>query len=242
MPAAVSVQFLGPTIWPPQLDITPLPPEEHDLAKHIGFLLASLTRYEKTLWSAVALFDSSHAENSRLALEVSEGKLDWHTLNLATNTLGEWQMMSAREGALAIYHFGKTIEAIRQTLRSTPVLDAKLNQNELRQGAQLFRHYFPRFEAIRHVVSHAADFSATPRHKEEHGFRERKQLNFGAVGIAVAKGGQFSDNLYDRNYCVTFKGKLHTYEISVATAQKVVEAKSHLYLAFSPRLITIPSR
>jgi hypothetical protein len=58
---------VSPITWAPQIDISPIPAEEHAAVKHVINLLMLLANYERNFRIAVALFDGSHAEKSRLA-------------------------------------------------------------------------------------------------------------------------------------------------------------------------------
>src|SRR5262249_55061695 len=82
-----------------------IPEQERSAVFHILDLLASLGRYERRFALALLLLHCL-AENSDLARQVEGGAVGLGTLDAQTNTLSGWQTMAARDGALAIYHFG----------------------------------------------------------------------------------------------------------------------------------------
>ena len=75
----------------------------------------------------------------RTADKVERGLETWANLNAITDTTGAWQVMAARDGALAIYHFGNTIEAIRKNLPKCPALGGLVDHSILRDASKSFR-------------------------------------------------------------------------------------------------------
>ena len=71
--------------------------------------------------------------------------------------LTQWPMLAARDGAMSVYHFGVAMEGIKKSLPSYPTIDAGVDKKQIRIATNLFRKYFPRPEAIRHVVAHSAE-------------------------------------------------------------------------------------
>jgi hypothetical protein len=167
---------------------------------------------------------------------VEAGQLDFQKLDLATDTLSGWQKMAARDGALTIYHFGKTIDAIWQSLPSCPALMTLVNESALRQASKEFRTNFPRYEAIRHVIGHTAEFSATPAQKEAHSIKGPWESPH--VKIFGGARTQFSGNLYDRTYYVTFEGEVHGYEISMTTGDRLRDTKAKIHNSFAAVIMT----
>ena len=232
---SIAVLILGPRTGPPQLDRSKIPPEEMPAFLHAVELLASLARFDREFRNAVLLFDASFQENQELVRAVERGQLDFRTLDLATDTLSAWQAIAARDGALTIYHFGNTIEAVRKSLHACPTLDRLVDHARLKHASAEFRKEFPRYEAIRHVVGHAADFAASPKKKDTHSVKGPWKADFEEVSIEVGDADattQFSGALYQKSYCVTFEGQMHCYEISHLTADKIESAKERAYSAF----------
>ncbi len=223
-------------IGPPQIARDPIPSGEQEALPHVVDLLASLGRYERQFQLALMLFDLSQHENAALVGQVEVGQLSFADLDSLTNTLSGWQRMAARDGALAIYHFGQALAAVSAGLRGCPTLNAVVDHTRIRLARRSFAATFPEYDAIRHVVGHAADFSATPMERRIHSITGPWKLSFGRVTIEVKdRGGyhQFSDNLYDRTYCVTYKGRAHNNDISDETLNALSRARERVYSAFS---------
>lgn len=222
---------------PPQIARDRIPADEQEVLLHISDLLGSLARYECQFQLALLLFDLSHAENSNLVSQVESGQLSFETLDLTTNTLSGWQMMAARDGALAIYHFGQALIAIGANLSNSPTLGSLVNHVPFRLARKSFKATFPSYDAIRHAVGHVADFAATQKKRKIHSIKGPWKFSFGRVSIEVKDEDgfhRFADNLYDRTYCVTYKGEVHKYEITGQTLGRLSKIRLDVYSAFGP--------
>jgi|tagenome__1003787_1003787.scaffolds.fasta_scaffold20692921_2 hypothetical protein len=232
---AITVPPTDYAAGPPAIDRSSIPAAEQPALLHLLDLLASLGRYEQQFSLAVLLFDEAHEENTRLVRAVEVGQLSFGGLDQLTNTLSGWQMMAARDGALAIYHFGQTLPAVKAAFGQCASLRPVVDFIALRLAANVFEATFPSYEAIRHAVGHVADFAVTPKKKAEHSIKGPWKGEFGGVGLELKDFGllhRFSDNLYDRSYCITIEGKVHSYEVSVATLAKLRTIRASVYAAF----------
>ena len=165
---AIIVPVLAKVEWAPQIDDSSIPSCQHEALQHIVQLLGLLARLDRDFRTAVALFNASHDENSDMARAVEAGTMSFGDLDLATDTLSGWQKMAARDGALSIYHFGQAGEAVRKSLPTCAALNAKVDHDALKVALADFRKAFNRYEAIRHVVGHVADWSATRALRRKH--------------------------------------------------------------------------
>lgn len=220
---------------PPIIDRNRIPESEHPALLHLIELLGSLGQYERRFKHALLLFDLCANENHNLASQVEAGELSFAHLDAATNTLSGWQMIAAREGAMAIYHFGHALIAIAAGLNTCPTLMTFVDHAAFRLARKRFEAAYPKYDAIRHVVSHVAEFSKTITERQKHSIKGVFKALFGRVGIEMtdpAASHQFSDNLYDRTYCVTYEGKVHSYEISEKTLNSLIDVRKQVYSAF----------
>ena len=217
---------------------------------HIERLLSSLAKYEINFLAALTLFDNCEAEMSQMfGYMAAKQKAGEHAdISPELQTVTEWMAMAARDGAITIYHFGNTIEAIRQSLPHCPTLNAKVNHSILRGASRYFRHEFPRYEAIRHVVTHAADFQATPNLRAQHSHKGGP-IRSGRGGSITYEGKidrYFSHNMMNRTYYVSYQGQAHSYEIDQETADKLFLARVRVYsslgLAGVFRAVARPAR
>jgi len=102
-----------------------------------------LEAYVNDFASALTLFDHCQAE-----------------LKLKHSTLSpyfKWQFIAARDGAISIYHFGKTYEKLRAIIKGNPAMFSRVDEANLKESGKLLRALFPKFEAVRHAVAHAGD-------------------------------------------------------------------------------------
>jgi hypothetical protein len=222
----------GPGSFPRHM----LPEAEHDAASHIERLLSLLSTYEVRFLAAVFLFDKCEEEMSKLfgLLAHRQEIGDPRNVSPELATVTEWMAMAARDGAITIYHFGNTIEAIRKALPHCPTMNARVDHSILRGASRFFRTEFPRYEAIRHVISHAADFAATPASIAEHSHRGGpiKSGRGGSLEFSGKWNRYYSDNLMNRTFYVSYEGKAHSYEIDQKTAERLLLAKLRVYSSF----------
>lgn len=208
---------------PPSIDRSSIPALEMPSFLHIQTLLAELGLYERHLLLAVYLYEYS----TRAALEIT----DFTKLELALWTTGGWQSMAARDGAMTIYHFGCTIDGIKNSLPANPTLNRKVDRRKLKDASNIFRASFPGYLALRHVVAHVADLSKTLEKKVSHAVKGR-----------FAKGLFRSDdpngvtwlggNMNGCTYAVTYEGEAFTYDLNKESVEKLRSIKNRIYSAF----------
>ena len=101
----------------PQFHGEHLPLGEQDAAHYLNVLLAQLGRYEWQFRNALALFDLCRKEVSDLSTKIDINNLPkFPIIEGSGHTLRAWEMMAARDGAMAIYHFGQALTAIARGL------------------------------------------------------------------------------------------------------------------------------
>lgn len=229
-PMAIEVPLLGAIAYPANIDHSTVPPTQHEALDHLQSLLSFLAQFERQFYTALLLFDASEGEVWAMASQVESGQRSWNSLDAATDTLSAWKQMAARDGALAIYHFGNTMEAIKRSLPNCAAVNRTVNHQLLSRARARFRKAFPRYEAIRHVVGHVADFAATPAERERHSHKGGAHT-VGNVSFDAGTRRQFLGNLYNRSYVVSFKGQVHHYEITRRSALEFSMTKLMIYSA-----------
>jgi hypothetical protein len=164
-------------------------------------------------------------EKLRASLKLSEPRQKFMS---TWERCGPWTHIAARDGALQIYHFGKSMEKIKDTLHSCPVLNSYVNRQELRSSTKLFTSSFRRNEKIRHAIGHTAELVYS-----EKTFEEQAVKNYSDSAIQAENSGiVMQGNLYGREYKTTLDGKVYSYEISDATHQKLLSVAQHFCNAF----------
>jgi hypothetical protein len=86
------------------------------------------------------------------------------------HTLKRWSGMAGPDAAITVFHFGKTLAAIRSGLSGLPSVKGKVNHSKLRAAAKRFRQEFPDFEQIRHAVGHRAELTVSANFIRTHSF------------------------------------------------------------------------
>jgi hypothetical protein len=216
---AIGVPLLTPTEWAAQIDPNKTPEDQLQALLHIQGLLTSLVVFERRLVFALLLFDASYQENWKLVRAAEIGHLDFQMLDRATDTLGGWQSIAARE-------------AIRHSLPSCPALNALVDHTVLRTAHAQFRKEFPRIEAVRHVVAHVADFTKTAELKDEHSKKGPYKLEMVEAEDADSSAF-FAGNPYGRTYHVTYKGEFCQYDITDESVAKLRAIKNLIYSAMA---------
>lgn len=210
----------------PQFPMNQLPPDQREASLHAHRLLNNLVTYERNLLAAVLLVDCCEREWSYLAsLYASKVTKGVVTLGMDVETVSEWMSMAARDGAMSIYHFGNTLAAVWQVAKSVPVLATNIDFDTIRLANREFREAFPRYEAIRHTVSHAADFQRS-------GKEYRKHARSGPLttkNVSATADISLSGSLLQRTFVVDYEGASYAYEITHETAAKVRRARLQVY-------------
>ena len=142
--------------------------------------------------------------------------------------------MAARDGALAIYHFGQALAAISPWLHKCPTVSARLDHPAVRLARKAFRAALPSYDAIRHAVSHASDFNATIERRDEHSIMPPWKHSWGNTTHEVlgTKPVRWTEHLIGRAYCVSYARGVHHYEVTDHTLAVLSKVRERLYAAF----------
>jgi len=210
--------------------------EDRNVAWEINDSLYSITRYGEDFGAAVQLFDFSTAQSDELQRlkplqpDMTSLPTPEHVAQVTAYTSAvwdvraqrqiydRWHFIAARDGAVTIFNFGRSMEGIRASLRKCPSLNAIIDQDALSASTRMLRDRFPRFDGMRHTVAHAAEFSHTEEARADH-----------------AAGNLFiSSSLFGREFTATFDGKVVSYEISMDSFE-VLKAVALMFIsAFRP--------
>jgi hypothetical protein len=222
---------------PPRIDGEQVPQGEQDAVLHLNGLLACLGHYECQFRNAVAFFDLCRGEPTGPSAKIDITNIPiprFPIIEQPANTLRAWEHMASRDGAMAIYHFGQALAAISHQLRRCPTIGAQVDYRSFRLARKDFKAHFPSHDAIRHAVGHAVDFSTTIAKRETHSIKPPWKRTFGNVTIQAlgSKPMRFADSLHDRAYCVTYKGHVHCYEVTVETLNALARVRERTYAVF----------
>lgn len=187
-------------------------PDEQEEVRIVEDHLQRLVSYAEDFSAALSLFNFCKQFDVRLT--------------------GDWAFVAARDGAMTIYHIGKTIELTRAALKRTPALSAMVSTDTLSEAGKKYRQTFPTFEKVRHAVSHSSELFRDKKHHEKNSFSG--SYDDGYIRVEDSASVVISNGLMGRNYTNTIDGKIVSYEISEATKHVVYDCVNTFMSAFKP--------
>jgi hypothetical protein len=211
-----------------------VPEDEKDAARELQRQCAMLAHYTRQFAAAVSLFENASAWANQALTTFYEDASFAHkpqpereSMHSQGEMFAGWSQIAARDGALTIFHFGKTVDAMHGTIKRIPSLFATTNLDAVNP---LFRQHFPRFEAIRHAVGHEAEFINSPRKRAKHSTDQP----FKNAMIDAPEETFISGMLEGNIFTSTFEGKPLSYEVSRKTLANLDAVKNAVYDAFEP--------
>lgn len=202
---------------PPFIDALSLPEQERRSAGLISGSLTNLRGYHDDFVGALQLFNACSHQ-----LEHKIGQRD---------LLIKWTLIACRDGAMTIYHFGKTLEHIRALFGPCPTLRKRTDHTKLRAATKLFEDNFPTFHHIRHAVAHTAELTKNIEAFEKNAYRG--ELRLGGISIGSHDGAfMLSGAVNGRSFTMTREGEILSYEISQKTADNLRSVVSEAFSAF----------
>lgn len=200
-------------------------PEEQQVGG--GLLIYNLVQISKLVdafAASVALLD--YVEGLENAVEaVHPGSVKPIDIGRSVHALELWCEMAARDAVLTVYHFEKTIAAIRSVMRDVPVLISQVEHSWLRAAAKRTRLEFPHAEKARHAVGHRAELTDSVKSIKAHS--EAGTFVFGRLASRV--------------YTVSFEGVHRELAIDEGNRQKLAQIAHDVYSAFPMLAGKLPS-
>ncbi len=183
---------------------------------HIEHLLGNLQRFVENFGSAITLY-----EGSKLA-----SNTDSHSEN---NFVSGWIFVAARDGAMSLYHFSKTLDALRASFKNTPLLKNHVNHEMLRETSKEFHKFFNEIDKTRHAVAHAAELTKSLEDVEKNAIR-----NYDSGGIKIENSKVIiGDILMDDNFRTMIEGHLRGYSVNAQSLFHINEILTKIYHCFS---------
>jgi len=193
-----------------------IPEAEREAVREIEGWLWMLDNFVSDFYAALELFDyaETHCKSGFENIPANPPPTPSMRLNVST----KWQFIAARDGAMTIHHFKKTMETTRGSLRIVPSLLEQVDTEKLKLASKLFDSYFPRAKKVRNLVAHAAETTIEPFGPNN--TNERKP----SVLILHSLAG--------RRYTTDYKGETFTYELSEANLGKLNSVKLKIFEGF----------
>ena len=208
--------------WP-DLGANTLPLSERRAGNEIQQSLHALSSYSNDFGAAVRLFDESFNDYARATI---------------TNTTDDGlarMHIAARDGAVTIWNFAKTVEGIgRRVFKECPTLARHVDRTQLRSANKLLRQSFPDFAPIRHSVTHAEELREKAAEHQIDGivgevFPTLQAHPLGTVQTKIL----VRNSLQGCRFQNTFEGQLRAYEVSSDSLVGLNKIKEAAYAAFA---------
>jgi len=153
--------------------------------------------------------------------------------------LGAWRNIAGRDGAMALYNYGKALEAISELLGNPPLglcptLRNLIDYKAFKAQRKRFDTAFPNIILIRHAVSHAAELMAHPADARQNLFSG--DYSGGGIEIKASGfgGGLYVDGVYEDTVTRTIDGKVLTYKLSGKSALELEAIRLAVWAIFQP--------
>jgi len=143
----------------------------------------------------------------------------------------QYRIIAARDGALNIFHFGCSLDAIKKQLPRSPSLVRQTDAIKLRNAVKQFNSFFPHADNVRHAVAHAGEMFRSPQRMKEN---EQKTDHKG-VGFSSVAGGFLIGALYERTYSVSNLGQIFSVTLDSGAVQKLAKVILLVDEAFQAR-------
>ena len=121
-----------------------------------------------------------------------------------------WRFVAARDGAMSLYHFGRSAEATKTLLKSCPTVIAEVDPIKLKLAVEPFNRSFPRWVKLRDGVAHAGEILKSVEEARTNILKEAYE----DTGMSISPGGWSLGNLSGEKYTVGWKGKMFSYPIN----------------------------
>lgn len=211
-----------------------VPQPEIDDAWQLVSAAIGMEQFVENFRLAVELFDLCELEVQQAnygvnaARTVPDNFADGETWRQRRRKFRGWQHIASRDGAIQIYHIGKTMQSIREHLRGVPTLCTLLDIQQFRTAWKLFESYFPNFILIRDAVAHSI-YEIAPTAKD---FRSQAPEHINMPGLATGSGIFITNSLYGNKYLITKDKKVASYEISHASYAKLASVRTRFLRGF----------
>jgi len=191
-----------------------LPESETSAAYVLTRNIMSLNRQVEKFAAALALRRSC------------EGQTDQFPITL------QWIFIAARDATMTIYHFAKTLEAIRGGCKNAPILQGRVDHERLKLAKKIFDARFPDFEALRHSVAHSAEKTRSAESFAMNTFSGSLET----PPILMKNSNLYiSEGLLGDKFTTTHEGEILSYDFNEVTLEALQKIETMVSVAFSPK-------
>lgn len=198
-----------------------LPAGEEKGTMLLIYNLVQLHKYVSEFAAAVGLLDL--VDLQQRDLEASD--LDPEARARCTHMLIRWVEMAGREAAMTVFHFGKTLTAVRRGYKGLTSIEVSADHAALRATFRRFTHEFPDADKTRHAVAHRGEATSTVSELASH-----SQDGVFVFGKMTA-----------RKYTITFGGSHRTLAVDGSVRRILAEIANATTAAFPPIAPDLPT-
>lgn len=200
-----------------------VPKEQLKAAVVILGNLDSMEQYIRQFSSALDLY------NSLVISPMAEMRNDTERANRRKHI--DWKYVAARDGAMSIFHFGKTIEGTRSSFHHVPAIKEHVDHDILREAKKDFDKNFPMYIKMRHALAHAGELTSTPKSHDNNTIKGSAS-KAGIVFGPEAEGGMVTNSLHNHQYISTYKGEMISYMVTQQSLDFMIDAFKSFIEAF----------
>ena len=190
------------------------PPDDQAVKDCILKNILGLSIFLEDFKKAVALFEL--LERSDFPVGVSE------------NELFTYRMIAGRDGALSVFHFKYSLDAIKKQRPHCRSIAAKVDAIKIRDVVKQFSAFFPHTDNVRHGIAHAGEVFSSP---EKMKVSSMKVARYGQ-GFAIDEGGYLLSALHERTYSVGNLGEIFSVRLDQTAISNLQAVISSVQQAF----------
>lgn len=195
-----------------------IPHDERSAVYEVSSWLSMLDDTVCNFWAALELFDyaEGHRKSGFPSLPTNtppDPAIQLHRIRM------RWQFMAARDAAMTIFHFKKTMEKIRGSVGAIPSLLEQLDIEKLKIASKLLDSYFPNSKKMRNLVAHLAETTINPL--------DPQKTDDSDPNILVLH------SLAGRRYTSDYRGETFSYELSHESLTKLNRVKLKIFEGFN---------
>jgi hypothetical protein len=200
---------------PPRLYAGSLPFAEQDSCGLINGRLSELAFYVDDFTAALELYEVSTKAVGHI-MQPFDGTEDE---TRARNIKRRWRFIAAKDGAMTLYHFGETLDAIRGGLGECKTLRDMVSTEKLKAADKHFDRAFPNYVKLRHSIAHQAMVAKAP---------------YMTVSRSDGSGQTIiTGTLIDRRFNSIWNGHRVEYEISESSLSELATIRNQVFDAFT---------
>ncbi len=138
---------------------------------------------------------------------------------------------------MSVYHFGRIIEGIDESLARCPTLRDKIDGKAKREARKRFERQFPSYISLRNALAHSAERSKTARDSRRHGKLRVRTIEINPeISIRLSADATtfiLDDNIYGTTFSSMWDGEMIRCEIDDQSGERLDEIIDAYWAAFN---------